>query len=92
MIIALDYDKTYTRDPDMWNMFIEDAIKRNHEVICVTMRYPSEGDDVEKTIGRYCTIIYTERRAKEQCLLKLNIYPDIWIDDSPFWIYKDGIM
>lgn len=29
MIIALDYDGTYTEDPDLWNKFLEDSKKED---------------------------------------------------------------
>lgn len=90
MLIALDFDDTYTKDPDFWDDFICNAKNRNHKVICVTMRFEEEGKEVFKTIGKRCDIIFTERQAKEKFLNKMGIKPDIWIDDSPFWIYKDA--
>ena len=90
MLIAIDFDDTYTRDPHLWDLFINQAKLRNHEVICVTMRFPEEGNEVINSIGKRCKIIFTERQAKEKFLKSLNIRPDIWIDDNPFWIYRDG--
>lgn len=91
MIIALDYDMTYTKDPNLWDSFIKDSFRRNHKVICVTMRYEeTESDEVINSIGKYCRVIFTERKAKKEFLENINIHPDIWIDDNPLWIYKDG--
>lgn len=42
MNIALDYDGTYTADPDMWLRFVEEAQAAGHKVFIVTMRYESE--------------------------------------------------
>jgi len=39
MIIFLDYDRTYTLDPDMWDIFIVLAKANKHQVYCLTMRY-----------------------------------------------------
>lgn len=39
MIIALDYDGTYTADPALWDQFILLAIKNNHYVVCCTLRH-----------------------------------------------------
>ena len=80
MIIALDYDKTYTADPKLWNRFIEDAKFNGHTVKIVTMRYPSE--TIENSP---CEVVYTSRTAKAK-IIKANI----WIDDSPHWIYQDA--
>lgn len=90
MLIALDFDDTYTKDPYLWDDFINNAKNRGHKVICVTMRFEEEGKEVIESIGRRCNIIFTERQSKEKFLKKMGIKPDIWIDDSPFWIYKDA--
>ena len=42
MIIALDYDDTYDRDPALWNHLIGLATSRGHSVVIVTMRYEHE--------------------------------------------------
>jgi len=90
MLIALDYDGTYTLDPEFWNTFIINSKKRNHKIIIVTMRYPHEGEEVEEQI-KECSIIYTSRKAKKSFLERMGIFPDVWIDDNPEWIYIDSI-
>lgn len=90
MIIALDYDDTYTLDPEFWDYFILSALRKNYTVLCVTMRYPHEGAEVEKQIGKYCKVIYTCRKAKQPYLADLSIFPDVWIDDRPDWIFTDA--
>jgi hypothetical protein len=86
VIIALDYDKTYTADPSLWNIFIDTARVHGHEIICITMRYPHEKitafDDIE--------IYYTCRYAKLQWAKKNNIHVDIWIDDKPEWLFDNA--
>lgn len=48
LLIALDYDKTYTADPVLWETFIAAAKHRGHSVIIATMRYPEEGAEVQR--------------------------------------------
>lgn len=93
MLVALDFDGTYTLDPELWNNVIDMFKRADHNVICVTMRYPEEGSEVELTIGKRCDIIYTSRLAKEPYLNNLGIYPNIWIDDYPAFIFNnaDGV-
>lgn len=81
MIFALDYDNTYTQDPVLWERFIADAKTRNHEVKIVTMRYPHE-----EIKNMSVEVIYTSRKAKNSALTA-----DIWIDDSPHYIYRDSL-
>lgn len=80
MLIALDYDKTYTEDPRLWNTFIDLAKDSGHVVKIVTMRHPSEPIE-----NPSCEVIYTSRKAKNGF-----IRPSIWIDDSPHWIFQDA--
>jgi len=91
MIICIDYDDTYTRDPDYWMLVIEAALVKGHEVICCTMRYPEEAEDMEvKFRSRICPIYFTSRKAKKPYLAIRGINPDVWIDDSPHWILNDA--
>ena len=93
MLIALDYDGTYTLDKEFWNKFIAEAFNNNHDVICVTMRYDNlhESTEINNSIGKYCKVVFTGRKAKKEYLNSLDIYPDIWIDDNPQWIYINSI-
>lgn len=81
MKIALDYDKTYTADPVLWNAFVATALARGHDVKIVTMRRPDEC-----VLDAPTEVVYTSRKAKS------SVYSaDIWIDDSPHWVYQDSI-
>lgn len=87
MNLSLDYDNTYTRDPIFWDNFVNMAKAHGHTVYCVTMRYPSEGDDVQENLGDLVEAIYfTSRQAKRDYMFKQGISIDVWIDDIPFFI------
>lgn len=79
MKYALDYDGTYTACPALWDGFIRAAEQLGHEVVCVTMRYPSE------PISMPCRVIYTSRQAKAK-----HFDADVWIDDQPHWLFRDS--
>ena len=93
MNISLDYDDTYTRDPKMWNKFVDIARAAGHKVYCVTMRYRSEGGIVIHDLeDRVDDIFFTGRQAKQPFMLKeqgINIH--VWIDDNPSWINTDAL-
>lgn len=85
MLIAIDYDGTYSEDEQFWYDFVKKAIMRGHEVVCITMRKPDETlDDMP------CEVIYTSRSAKRNYAESLGYYVDIWIDYSPQWILTDS--
>lgn len=81
MLIALDYDKTYTADPALWDDFIQSAQDRGHVVKIVTMRRPDEA-----IIECLVDVVYTSRKAKATI-----VNADIWIDDNPVWVYQDSL-
>ena len=84
MLIALDYDYTYTRDPAFWSAFITTAVQAGHNVVCVSMRFPHE------PISMPCEVIYTGRKAKKPYSLSIGLLVDVWIDDSPEFILADA--
>lgn len=81
MLIALDYDKTYSADPALWDDFVQSARDRGHTVKIVTMRRPDEAIP-----GVPIEVVYTSRKAKASV-----VSADIWIDDSPQWVYQDSL-
>jgi hypothetical protein len=90
-VICIDYDDTYTADPDMWNRIIPIMKQHGFRVICATMRFPEEGADVGRSIGQWVDqIIFTKRQAKKTYLMGKKIHVDIWIDDRPEWLFADS--
>jgi hypothetical protein len=83
MNISLDYDHTYTQDPELWNDIIKIMQAAGHRVYCVTARYHWESREVMDTVGKLCPVYFTERKAKKPYMLSLNILIDVWIDDTP---------
>jgi hypothetical protein len=91
MNISLDYDDTYTRDKYLWRSFIVLAKASGHNVYCVTMRSPAEGNDVRNDLSALVNqIIFTSRKAKKEACYKLGIHIDVWIDDMPLFVIKDA--
>lgn len=83
MNIALDYDGTYTADPELWNEFIARCKERGHLVIVVTMRYPHPNEAIDVP----CEVFYTSRKAKIKAFDQRGF---IWIDDNPRWLFQDA--
>lgn len=85
MIIALDYDGTFTADPFMWLDFIGSAKKRGYRVLIVTSRrYSTEAkEQIREAVGNL-PIVFTEGVAKRWYCERVGIDKiDIWIDDDP---------
>jgi hypothetical protein len=89
MNISLDYDNTYTRDPDLWDNFITLCKQKGHKVYVVTMRYnhPNESYEVNKALlSKVDGIFFTARKAKRPFMFEQGISIDVWVDDTPEWI------
>jgi hypothetical protein len=86
MIIALDWDQTYTLDPPFWHNFVKTCVAQGHDVRIVTMRKPYMEDDGLRKISKLIPVIYTSNAQKREYCVSIGWYPQIWIDDSPEFI------
>lgn len=90
VIIAIDYDGTYTADVELWDLFIRNARENSHEVHLVTCRR----DTVENREEVHVFGIprhrhhFTGLAAKKWFMEQKGIKVDIWIDDNPDSITK----
>ena len=92
MIVSLDFDDTYTRDPELWNKIVIMMLNRGHTVYVVSARYDRQMDEVYDSIG---TIIgkkncfSTNMNQKREYMAKTQgILIDVWIDDMPEMIVE----
>lgn len=77
IVFGLDYDNTYTEDPELFNAFIAHAKSRGHIVVCVTSRM-QDGEAVVPGIETF----YTAGEPKAE-FMKDHLTIDVWIDDWP---------
>lgn len=87
MLISLDYDSTYTVDPDLWLAFVKSCRERGHEVICVTMRHAWD-DGLDPRLTALVKVLFTGHEQKRAFCARQNIYPQVWIDDMPEYIVR----
>lgn len=93
MKIALDFDGTYTADPDFWHEFINEALVNGHHVWIVTAR-DEENDGINwSKVGLKhapCPVVFCDGCPKRQITRELGIEIDVWIDDNPYGIVAKG--
>lgn len=85
--IAIDFDDTYTADPELWDLFVSQARARGHRCFCVTARRDTE-ENVRICVIPDCPTIFTRLSAKKAFCERLGLKIDIWIDDSPHIILQ----
>lgn len=93
MNIAIDYDETYTCDPQAWDDVIDIFRNRGHSVYIVTMRKldPCESVKVMHDLdGKVDGIFFTGRKAKKDFMYNLGIHISVWCDDNPFFVLHDA--
>lgn len=91
MLFALDFDKTFTRDPGLWVEFLRGAHARAHRVVIISCR--SHRKDNYTIIHELLTswsaanyvddVICTGHQPKRQAAAACGHMVDIWIDDAP---------
>lgn len=86
MIIAIDYDNTYTASPDMWNEAIKLFQSAGHTVICVTARPEIMGQPVMDSVGKLIPVIFAGAEWKREVAVRRGYKVDVWIDDSPEYV------
>lgn len=88
MIIALDFDDTYTADPSLWDTFISECLSRSHRVLIVTCRHGTEEsrEVVLENLGLDVPVYYTGHAPKRWFMEQLGVKVDIWIDDRPEFV------
>ena len=86
MIISIDYDDTWTADPQMWGRIVKMMRARGHTVIGVTNRppFPQFMRGVKKDMGPYVEdIIFAGPGPKREAAARMGYNVDVWIDDYP---------
>ncbi len=80
MMIALDYDLTFTADPEGWRAVVELMTARGHRFVCVTGREQPPGAD-EPRIPM--PIVCAGSELKSRAAARAGHAVDVWIDDCP---------
>lgn len=97
MLFGIDYDETWTKDPEFWFQFLELAEKKGHKAVIVTGRNkPSfgssgtwTGEPIEIAVKGKLPVVYAGNNTKREAANKAGYKVDVWIDDSPYYIDGD---
>ena len=92
LVIAIDYDDTYTADPMLWARFIGDAVRAGHTVVCVTARREPPDFTREPPLPYNLPIVCAGQQYKKHAAAKAGYNVNIWIDDIPGLIEPSRIL
>lgn len=89
MIIALDYDDTWTADPGVWLALLAAAKGRGHTVIMVTQRAEGQSAQIRADLAASkveIPVVYAYGQAKRDAAIAAGYEVDVWIDDTPYGV------
>lgn len=86
--VAIDFDGTFTRDPDLFTKIIYLFLEKGHQVVCITSR---EGDsqraqELLDTIGKIIPVVFAGVKYKREAAEEAGFSVDVWVDDFPITI------
>lgn len=86
LIIAIDYDDTFTTDPLMWRTCIEIMQLAGHRVVCVSARRDTfeHRQILVNALPENVAVYLSYDAPKRMYCLSKGIEPDIWIEDRPY--------
>jgi len=88
LIFGIDFDSTFTADPELFRAFVVLLKARGHIPVMVTARPERHGmDEAPKAlVGDLMPIIFADGGWKAEAALQRGYAIDIWIDDNPTYI------
>lgn len=81
MLIAIDYDLTYTVDPQFWDSVIDAGRLHGHTFVCVTGR--TEPPQPPARLMRDVPLVLAGNLYKRHAAALDGFIVDVWIDDDP---------
>lgn len=86
MLIALDYDNTFSADGMAWHGAMYSLRLAGHEIVGVTARNRDEIIDDDLYMDACSYVVYCAGNAKKAVMKALAQSVDVWIDDHPQYI------
>jgi HK97 family phage portal protein len=97
LTISVDFDQTFSADPELWGSFALDAVEAGNTVVMITRREdtPENQSAIAETLGDYAEAFSTvlligPETLKDDAAQKAGISVDVWIDDSPQTVMRRG--
>ena len=88
MLFAVDYDGTYSRDPDLFREWLVAGRRMGHTFVLVTGRSDTLpwGDEVRRAVAGLMPIVFAADGWKRSAAEAAGYKVDVWVDDHPEYI------
>jgi hypothetical protein len=92
MVIAIDYDRTWTADPAGWVQWYYSFTARGHQVIMATGRNGWSDDMDRSSLPASMPIVFCKGQLKRIACEQAGYNVDVWIDDMPGMIERSMVL
>ncbi len=95
LTLSIDFDRTFSADPQLWGEFARTAVADGNTVVMVSRREdtPEDRQTVTDTLGDYADafsqVLLVGDRLKDEAAKEAGIEVDVWVDDSPQFIRSE---
>ena len=86
---AIDYDATWTVDPEAFRAFAALLRRRGHRVLLVTARVSGHAEVELETGAHVDRVIFSGAELKRVTCERLGEKVGVWIDDNPEMVGSD---
>ena len=88
MTVSIDFDRTFSADPQMWGEFAKQAVADGNTVVMISRRPESDREEVIASLGDYAesfsqVLLVGGDTLKADAADAAGINVDVWVDDSP---------
>ena len=87
-VFAIDFDGTFTEDPELFHQFVNLLKKRDHDVILVTQRGEEYHQEIQDVILDRMLVLHCPGIPKWTAARQAGIDVDIWIEDNPHALFN----
>lgn len=87
---GIDFDDTWTTDPDLFAAFARLATERGHRCVVVTQRAPRFAQELRAVIGDSIEIVHCAGVTKAEGCRSAGVAVDVWIDDYPAAVHHEA--
>lgn len=91
---GIDYDGTFSADPDYYRAVVALGRSRGHDYVLVTGRSDEGqwGAEVRRDVGDLMPIVFAANGWKREAAERAGYKVDIWEDDHPEYVAKQHLL
>jgi HK97 family phage portal protein len=91
MTISVDFDRTFSADPQLWGEFARKAVADGNRVVMISRRPEADRGEVIASLGDFAesfsdVLLVGNDTLKDDAAQAAGIAVDVWVDDSPQFI------